>query len=186
MSRLNSSDYENVLDLIESTYMAPSVAGVSRLRCTPRCGHQSTDILASLRQNFPSNTMSDAQVMDLLARGARSGVFVKYCSAAITNNTSSNIDSNNFDSLIGVDNNGIGDISFCDPNGVGQPLYRVNNNMVRVNKANQIYASAFGFVSPTAQPIDECNNSGGGLNSAIGNAGVGFYNSAVTSNWNSC
>lgn len=186
MSRLNSSDYENVLDLIEATYMAPTVAGVSRLRCTPRCGHQTTDILASLRQNFPDNTMTDAQVYDLLARGARSGVFVKVCSDAITTNLSSNVDSNNFDSRVGADNNNIGDISFCDPTNIGQPLYRVNNNMVRVNKANQIYASAFGFVAPTAQPIDECNNSGGGLNSALGNGGVGFYNAAVTSNWNSC
>ena len=140
MSRLTNADYENVLDLIEAVYRTPNVSGVLRLRCTSPCGYNPVDILSSYRATFPNSTLTDNQVNDLLVRGARSGVFSKSCSTA----TSS-------------------DVSEC---GVGSPVYHVNNNMVRANMKNSVYALAFnGPPVPRVVPCDESTN--GDINSSI-------------------
>jgi hypothetical protein len=131
MSRLTASDYTNVLDLIEAVSMTPTVAGVTRLRCSTACGYNTTDITASLRQNFPDNPMTDDEVLSLLSRGAKSGEFSKVCSDAVDP-----------------------EIAECDAAAIGQPLYKVNQNMVKVNRANKVYADAFNAATVTT--FDPC------------------------------
>lgn len=148
MSRLRTTDYENVLDLIEAVSMTPTVSGVSRLGCTVTCGYTVTDIISSLRLNKPSNAMSDAQVVELLNRGARQGVFTKVCSNAIAP-----------------------DVAECDDAGLGAPLFRVNQQMVARNQANKIYADAFNR-TPVIE-YDACATVNPYLDASTG---IGSYN----------
>jgi hypothetical protein len=148
MSKLNSSDHENVLDLIEAVYATPNVPGVSR---SP-CGYSVTQIIASLRLNFPNNTMTDGQVADTLTRGVRSGVFSRACSTAIPS-----------------------DVYVCANQCDGEILYRVNQNMVRLNPSNVAYANAFNSPAPKANLRGDC----GGVNDPI-NSTNGSYFSIFT------
>ena len=129
MSKLNSSDHENVLDLIEAVYATPNVPGVAR---SP-CGYSVTQIIASLRLKFPSNTMTDEQVADMLTRGVRSGVFNRACSTAIPS-----------------------DVFVCANQCDGELLYRVNQNMVRLNPANAAYANVFNPPAPKVNLLGDC------------------------------
>jgi hypothetical protein len=148
MSKLQSSDYNNVLDLIEAVYATPNVPGVSRLRGALLCGYTTTNIIASLRLVHPENTMTDEQVNDLLVRGSRSGVFSIFCTNAVDTQ-----------------------ISECDDAGVGQPLYHVSHNMVRRNPANAVYASAFN--PPATKP--DLSIGCGGVNAPINASGTSHY-----------
>lgn len=154
MSKLQSSDYENVLDLIEAVYATPNVSGVSRLRGALLCGYSVDNIITSLRQRFPSNAMTDDQVVDLLVRGSRSGVFNIYCSNAANSN-----------------------VSECDDAGVGQPLYHVNQSMVRRNPANAIYANAFNPPATKTNLSISC----GGVNEPINASGSANFSIFTTS-----
>lgn len=148
MSKLKTSDHENVLDLIEAVYATPNVPGVSRLGGKLLCGYTTDNIIASLRQRFPSNTMTDSQVVDLLVRGSRSGVFNVYCSNAASTN-----------------------VSECDDVGAGQPLYHVNQNMVRRNPANAVYASVFNPPATKTNLSIGC----GGVNQPIDAVGSSYF-----------
>jgi hypothetical protein len=121
MSKLNTSDYNNVLDLIEAVYATPNVPGVSRLTAGS-CGYSVNDIIASLRLRSPENTMSDADVANMLIRGTRSGVFNVYYPDIASASTT---------------------VVWCNASEAGEPVYFVNQNMVRVNPANKVYADAF-------------------------------------------
>jgi hypothetical protein len=126
MSKLTPADYDNVLDLIEAIYATPNVPGV--VRNTSGSGYPCADIILSLRLLFPSNTLTDIQICNLLVRGSKSGVFKTTCSGATDP-----------------------EVSSC---GTGLALYFVNNSMVRVNPANRIYATAFnGLTLPQTVPI---------------------------------
>jgi hypothetical protein len=149
MSKLNSSDHENVLDLIEAVYATPNVPGVAR---SP-CGYSVTQIIASLRLNFPSNTMTDGQVADMLTRGVRSGVFNRACSTALPS-----------------------DVFVCANECDGEILYRVNQNMVRLNPANAVYAKVFNPPAPKPNLLGDC----GVINSLIDPSTNGSYFSVFT------
>ena len=126
MSKLTSADYNNVLDLIEAVYATPNVPGV--VRNPSGYGYPCSDIILSLRLLFPTSTLTDNQICNLLIRGSRSGVFTSACSGATDP-----------------------EISSCES---GLALYFVNKSMVRVNPANKIYAIAFnGPTPPSTVPI---------------------------------
>ena len=144
MSKLQSSDYENVLDLIEAVFATPNVPGVTRRQRA----YTVDDIIASLLLRFPHSTMTDSQVTELLVRGSRSGVFNVICSNAIA-----------------------AEVSECDPAGVGQPLYNVNQNMVRRNPANAVYANAFNAPASRTNLSSGC----GGVNEPISAVGSSFF-----------
>jgi hypothetical protein len=161
MSKLVASDYDNVLDLIDAVGMTGSVPGVTKLKCAVACGYNVTDIIASVRLNFPDNTMTDDQIANLLSRATKNGVFNVVCSTAVSS-----------------------DLSECDLTGVGQPLYRVNQSMVKVNGANKVYADAFNAryaTTPIPDPLVNpyydaniacvaANTAGiGGLSGTVGN-----------------
>jgi hypothetical protein len=153
MAKLTSADYENVLDLIEAVYRAPNVSGVSRLGCATACGHTVANIITSLRQHFPTNTMTDTEVEDLLARGARQGVFNKACATATDS-----------------------EVSECEPLGTSQPLYHVNNNMVRVNQANKVYADAFNTALEEPAFVEVSNDDMGAAIACAGSFNSGDAN----------
>jgi hypothetical protein len=121
MSRLRPSDYSNVIDLIQAVFRTPSIPGVVR----NIDGYLCTDIILSLNTYFPANTMTNEQVCDLLARGARSGVFRRGCSGDSTTTDVSCIES------------------------PVTPLYSVNSAMARVNPANKVYIDALNPVTET-------------------------------------
>jgi hypothetical protein len=78
MSKLLSTDYNNVLDLIEAVYATPRLAGIP----FSGCGYTLENITSSLRSLFPDNTMTDSEIADTLLRGVRSGVFSRSCPTA--------------------------------------------------------------------------------------------------------
>lgn len=135
MSKLLASDYDNVLDLIDAVGMTGGVPGVTKLRCTAACGYNTSDIIASMRMNFPDNTMTDGEITNLLARATKSGVFTVTCSTAIS-----------------------ADLAECDLDGTGLPLYRINQSMVKVNPANKPYAAAFNARYATPNVANEYVN----------------------------
>lgn len=117
MSRLRTSDFTNVVELIQALFLTPAVDGVTK----STYGYSCEDITLSLRANFPANTMTDNEVCDLLARGAKSGVFLRSCASAALDGTIA-----------------------C---GITQPLdyiFRVNPNMGRLNPSNVVYLKALG------------------------------------------
>jgi hypothetical protein len=114
MSKLLSTDYNNVLDLIEAIYATPRLANIP----FSGCGYPLETVISSLRTQFPDNTMTDDQVADTLLRGVRSGVFKRSCSTATTE-------------------------SYCNTSCAGELIYTVNSNMVRANPANKVFAAVF-------------------------------------------
>ena len=132
MSKLTAADYENVLLLIEAVYATPNVPGVVVCR-TSLCGYTVAEIIASVRLRFPASTLTDADIQSLLLRGARSAVFNVVCSNAVS-----------------------ADVSECEAPSVSVPLYTVNQNMVRRNAANKVYADAFNPV-PVKPLVDVVN-----------------------------
>lgn len=141
MSKLNSSDYDNVLDLIEAVYGTPNVSGVTR----SSCGYSVTNIIASLRLRFPNNTMTDEQVADMLTRGVRSGVFSRACSTAVAS-----------------------DVYVCANECGGEVLYRVNQHMVQLNPANAVYAKAFNPPATKANLFGGCGGVNEPINATNG------------------
>jgi hypothetical protein len=141
MSKLNPSDHENVLDLIEAVYATPNVPGVSR---SP-CGYSLTNIIASLRLKFPNNTMTNEQVADILTRGVRSGVFSRSCSTAIPSS-----------------------VFVCASQCDGEFLYRVNQNMVQLNPFNATYAKVFNPPAQKANLRGDCGGVNDPINSTNG------------------
>lgn len=125
MSRLTPADLPNVLDLIEAISMAGQLTLVPVCVTGAPCAYHVDDIITSLHHFFPLNTLTDPQITSLLFRGARSGVFGKYCASASGVNTPT-----------------------C---GSGVSVFYVNQNMVRVNSANIIYAAAFNRIAPKNQ-----------------------------------
>ena len=122
MSRLRTSDFTNVVELIQALFLTPAVSGVTK----STYGYSCADIILSLRANFPANTMTDNEVCDLLARGAKSGVFLRSCVSAALDGTIA-----------------------C---GITQPLdyiFRVNPNMARLNSSNLVYLKALGVNTDT-------------------------------------
>ena len=152
MSRLTSQDYDNVLDLIEAVYATPNVPGVVK----NQYGYQCTDIILSMRLIYPGNTITDAQICNLLARGSRSGVFLTVCSGSTDPA-----------------------VSTCDD---GIALYSVNRNMVRVNPTNQIYVTAFNGVP--SQPTVPIFNPYIDMTPAI--SGAAFITSGTNGGSNTC
>ena len=134
MSKLTASDFENVLDLIEAVYATPNVPGVGpRPPGGPlRCGYSVSNIIASFRRRFPQSGLSDSDIDNLLMRGSRQGVFNVYCSNAVAL-----------------------DFAQCEDTSASasEPLYHVNQNMVRRNPANKVYADAF-----NAPPVQSSTN----------------------------
>jgi len=124
MSRLNASDFDNVIDLIRAVYALGPLNG-----CGVTCGFQCSQIIDSLRRVVPSNTMTDAEVCDTLERGVRSGVFRRH------NVSSDCIDPlDEEDALCG--NNANFDATIVS-------LFHVNQQMVMVNNANKVYADYY-------------------------------------------
>lgn len=78
MSKLLSTDYNNVLDLIEAIYATPRLAGIP----FSGCGYTIETITSSLRSLFPDNAMTNTEIADTLLRGVRSGVFSRSCTTA--------------------------------------------------------------------------------------------------------
>ena len=148
MSKLLSTDYNNVLDLIEAVYGTPRVVGVPY----SSCGYTLSNVISSLRIQFPSNTMTDAEVEDTLIRGVRTGVFRRSCSTATTG-------------------------QFCNTSCAGDLLYSVNSNMVRTNPANKIYAAVFNPPAPKANYNKNCF----GVNDPIDQSVGAFYGAFTTS-----
>lgn len=156
MSKLGPADYENVLDLIDAVGRATVTKCVNlTTKGTSRCGASVANILAKYRVLYPASTLTDDEIISLLQRGARTGVFGLFCSNATSDA-----------------------VSVCDPNRVGVPLYFVNQQMVRVNPANKVYAAAFNGPAPVAT-VDVCSQNIAGV---YANAGAVWGNSFNTSN----
>lgn len=119
MSKLLSTDYNNVLDLIEAIYATPRLAGIP----FNGCGYTLADVISSLRSLFPDNTMTDSEVSATLLRGIRSGVFRRSCTTASAT-------------------------SFCPTSCAGDLLYTVNQQMARVNPSNKKFLAAFNRPAP--------------------------------------
>lgn len=132
--RLAASDYDNVIALINAVAAVPANTGAAPLRCTgtTACGYTAALILESFRVSNPASTLTDAQVLDLLVRASRSGVFKVACAGATA-----------------------ADPAFCsasDPSADLEPLYRINLQMARYNPLNQVYADYYNG-PPTPQPV---------------------------------
>jgi hypothetical protein len=138
MSRLIPADFDNVIDLIEAVSATPLITGYGRSSGVLSYAFSVPNIIASYRNKFPQGTMTDDQIANLLIRGSRSGIFNVICQSATS-----------------------AAISECD-NSItpAEALYNVNQNMVRVNPANRIYASVFNgstkpsYVGVYNYPID--------------------------------
>lgn len=152
MSRLVPSDYQNVIELIEAVSRVPSVPGIVVSKCSSNvCGYTCSEIIDSMHYFFPSSTLTDAEICNLLLRGSRSGVFKVVCSTASTDP----------------------EVSECLQD--GEPLYLVNQSMASVNSANQIYANHFNGGPPQyPSPTDYGYRIGGNLSSTNSLATVGF------------
>jgi len=148
MSKLTAADFNDVLDLIEAVYATPNVPGVARLNGALLCGYAVDNIAASYRLRFPTGTLTDAQITDLLVRGARSGVFNIFCSNATAT-----------------------DVAACDAVAAGAPLYHVNQSMVRRNPANAVYANAFNPPAVRTNLSVGC----GGVNAPIDAVGSSYF-----------
>jgi hypothetical protein len=135
MSRLTPADFDNVIDLIEAVYATPKITGYGRSSGVYSYAFSVANIILSYRANFPSGTMTDAQIANLLLRGSRSGVFGVICSNA----TSSSV-------------------SECDSSvTIAEALYNVNQSMVRVNPSNKIYAAVFNGPTTSGNSVDVFN-----------------------------
>lgn len=120
MSKLVAADYETVLDLIEAVSAAPKVPGASNKVNDVFVGFSVDVVLQSYRLLFPASTLTDGEVIDVLQRAGRSGVFRVIASNA-----------------------GVPGLSCCEILQSSEPRYSVNQQMVRVNPANRVYAQAF-------------------------------------------
>jgi len=162
--RLNNSDFNDVIDLVRAIYaLGPGGCGAT-------CGYTCAEIVASLRVVAPDNDLSDAEVCNLLRAGKNSGAFNAVCMASVSQaelrdlaasaqatalaRNGGNVPCGVLcDDQAGVSSNGIvndpvsTDFSVCvstleDMGITNEPLYIVNQNMARVNPANQQYVDA--------------------------------------------
>lgn len=169
--RLNSSDFNNVIDLIGAVY-ALGPGG-----CGSTCGYTCAEITASLRIVSPGNDMTDQEICDTLRAGANSGVFGVQCQASISqdalraraaeqqaealarNGTGEPCDpciDSRFVSVNGIVNDPTStNFSVCvdslTNDGVTvEPLYIVNQQMANQNPANQVYVDHVNSRAQTA------------------------------------
>ena len=119
MSRLTSSDFEDVVDLIHA------ISALGRPGYGNNTGFTCAVITDSLRVVVPSNTMNDEEVCDMLTRGVRSGVFNR-------NNISANCPT-----IPTVED------ASCDSSLIIESRFWINQNMVNVNGRNAVYAKYF-------------------------------------------
>jgi hypothetical protein len=130
MSRLNSNDFQDVVDLINA------INALGNTGYGNNTGFTCQEIIDSLRIQVPANTMSDAEVCDTLTRGVRSGVFRRNnlsdsCPAAPT----------------------VEDAS-CDSSLITSSRFWINQNMVNADNRNKVYADYFnGLAAARRGPI---------------------------------
>ena len=135
MSRLTPADFDNVVDLIQAVFATPKVTGYSRSSGVYSYAFSVSNITLSYRSLFPSGTMTDAQIANLLLRGSRSGVFNVICSNATSPS-----------------------VSDCDSSiTIAEALYNVNHNMARVNPSNRAYLVVFNGPSQNNSGVDVFN-----------------------------
>ena len=135
MSRLTPADFDNVIDLIEAVSATPRVTGYGRSSGVYSYAFSVANITLSYRSLFPSGSMTDAQIANLLIRGSRSGVFNVICSNATSPS-----------------------VSECDSSiTIAEALYNVNQNMARVNPSNRAYTAVFNGPSKSGNGVDVFN-----------------------------
>lgn len=133
MSRLSKSDYTNVIETIQA------IAALGPSPFNNQYGQLPDDIFGSLQTLFPTNTMTLDDLISLLNRGTRSGVFRR-------NNITANCPTG-----AGTQTSG----SCDDGAAVVATTYLINQQMVYVNGANKVYADYFKVLLPPA--VDRCS-----------------------------
>ena len=129
MSRVQSSEFNRVIDLIRSIYALGHAKG-----CQGSCGHTVADIIESIRR-LPDPvsdlyTLTDPQIINFLERATREGILRR-------NNVS--IDCPAFhDESSGKCSDG-----HVDNDATIETLYHVNQQMVEVNWSNKKFADYF-------------------------------------------
>lgn len=115
--KLVPADFNNVLDVIDAVNAVPRASLV--VIGNFFTGASVANIVLSYQALFPAGTLTPGDLADLLLRGARSGVFNVACPGATSP-----------------------DASTCESPPFSDPLYMVNQNMVKRNPLNKVYAAA--------------------------------------------